>query len=181
KEEEERETPLCNFAAWIRRDVVEDDGAEQRRYVEGAAWLAGEMVPFRVLAAQFDMLQWVAEQLGPTAVVYPGQGPASHVRAAVRLLSQPARAAVYARLGWRRLGDVLAYLHAGGAIGPDGPLSGVEARPPETLTRYVLPAPPRGHDLVAAIRASLGMLAVGPWRVTLPLLAGVYRAPLGPV
>ncbi len=161
--------------------MVEADGAEQRRAVEGAAWLAGERLPFRVGAAQFDSLAWVPEQLGASAVIDPVQGSAAHVRAAIGLLSRSVRATVYAHLGWHAVDGRWAYLHAGGAVGGDGPLAGVEVRAPETLAGYVLPSPPGCESQRIAICASLAMRRVGGARVTMPIQMAVYRAPLGAV
>jgi hypothetical protein len=65
---------------------------------------------------------------------------------------------VYTHTGWRQIEGTWAYLHAAGAIGPRGPLAGVHVRLSEVLTRFNLPAPPRGEDLVKAVRASLRFL-----------------------
>lgn len=50
---------------------------------------------------------------------------------------------------------------------------------PEPLGGFHLPAPPPGAQLAEAVRASLGLLRLGPDRLTFPLLAGVYRVVLG--
>ena len=50
---------------------------------------------------------------------------------------------------------------------------------PQTLARYILPPPPSRADLVAAIGASLRLLELAVPRITFPLFASVFRAPLG--
>ena len=49
---------------------------------------------------------------------------------------------------------------------------------PEPLVAFCLPAPPEGAALPDAVRASLGLLRLGPGRATFPLLAAVFRAVL---
>jgi hypothetical protein len=55
---------------------------------------------------------------------------------------------------------------------------GISVSLPDSLSRLALPEPPNGHELRDAVRASLRFLEVAPDRITGPLLAGVYRAPL---
>ena len=90
------------------------------------------------------------------------------------------RRTVYGHLGWRRLGDRWAYLHSGGAIGPDGAIEGVEVDTgSDSFLSYQLPAPPEASALADAVRASLALLELGPDTITAPVLGAVYRAPLG--
>src|SRR5271166_5723753 len=66
-----------------------------------------------------------------------------------------------------------------------GPILGqkpeIEARVqlPAALSNFIFPEPPAGNALVEAIRASLRMIDLGPDRITLPLYAAIWRAPLG--
>jgi hypothetical protein len=173
----DRERPLTNFAARIIADVAEDDGAETRRAFELEARLGERTTRFTIAAAQFASLNWATEHLGARAIVYPGHGIREHARVAVQELSgDVAERRVYTHLGWRRIGDAWAYLHAGGAIGPGGGLAGIEVQPPRQLARYVLPEPPASAVLGQAIRASLNVWTVGPRRVMVPMHASIYRA-----
>jgi hypothetical protein len=52
----------------------------------------------------------------------------------------------------------------------------IRVRLPAALSRFVLPSPPSGPDLVRAIQASLLFLEVAPDQVTLPLYAATWRA-----
>jgi hypothetical protein len=101
---------------------------------------------------------------------------------ALQLLSGDVpRRMVYGHVGWRKIGGDWLYLHAGGAIGADGPAAGVEVSLPDPLAGFRLPDPPTGAELAAAVRASLALLReLAPDRVAFPLLAAVYRAVLGP-
>ncbi len=176
------EVPLCNFTARIVEQTTVDDGVERsvRLAVEGLL-LDGTPLPRSDVSAEdFARMEWVVPTWGTRAVVYAGRATADHLRVGLQLLSGdvPSRT-VFGHLGWRRLGEQWVYLHAGGAIGPDGTVAGVDVSPPDALTRYVLPAPPAGEQLRQAVRASLALLDFGPPRLVYPLLASVYRAVLG--
>lgn len=75
--------------------------------------------------------------------------------------------------------DPWAYVHRDGAIGPDGPLSGVDVDLPSALGPFELPPPPDADGLHGAIGASLRIFEVAPDRVAVPLLCASYRAALG--
>src|SRR4029078_9394853 len=82
---------------------------------------------------------------------------------------------------WREIrpGE-FAFLHAGGAIGANGVLDGVEVRLDGGLSGFVLAAPPTPVAARAAVLASLSLLdGLAPDRVMCPLFAAVWRAPLG--
>ena len=175
------EVRLTNFVAQVVTDIVEDDGVEARRRFELEAGLGHARRRFMVDTESFPGMSWATEHLGARALVLPGIGLRDHARAAVQLLSGDIEERhVYAHSGWRELAGGWAYLHAGGAIGPSGPLPGVEVALPDALARMSLPDPPAGDQLVAAVRASLEVLDVAPEATTVPLLATVFRAVLGP-
>lgn len=120
---------LTNFPAEIVADVAEDDGVERRHVFEIETILSGASARMVVPASQFQAMTWPME-LGAGAVVFPGLGLRDHARTAIQLLSSgAARRTIYTHVGWRRLGDQWAYLHAAGAIGADGPIAGIEVRP----------------------------------------------------
>jgi hypothetical protein len=176
------EVPLANWSARIVEEVVHDDGAERRITfaVEGALAGGTPLPRAEVAADKFPWMRWPVEAWGTRAVVLAGASTADHCRAAVQLLSgEVPRRVVYEHTGWREIGGCWCYLHAGGAIGPGGAAPGVEVHLPDALAGYVLPAPPDGAELAAAVRASLSLLDVAPERIMAPLLGAVYRAVLG--
>lgn len=122
---------------------------------------------------------WATEHLGAEAIVYPGFGAKDHARAAVQFLSGtvPERS-VFTHTGWRRVAGEWVYLHAGGAIGADDAVEGVEVALPGPLAQFMLPEPPSGDALKQAIRASLGFLKVAPGPSAVPLFASAWRAGL---
>ena len=70
------------------------------------------------------------------------------------------------------------YLHAGGAVGAEG----VEVELEPGLELYSLPDEALSTPEIAdAVRVSLGFLGLAPERITAPLLAAVYLAPLSEI
>ena len=172
---------LANFSATIAAEVVEDDGAEERRSFDLAANVRGRRRTVRVPGSQFASMAWVVEELGAGAILEPGPGVKDRVRHAVQALSGtvPTRR-VFTHLGWRELEEGRwGFLHNGGAITADGLDASVEVDLDEALSGFELPEPPEGEELRRAVRASLGLLHVAPPEAAYPLLAATYRAPLG--
>jgi hypothetical protein len=123
-------------------------------------------------------MNWVVRQLGPQAIIYPGHQP--HARAAIQILSGPIRREnVFTHLGWSKLGQDWVYLQAEGAVSASGIVPEYQVRSPAPLQHYQLCLPADQGALVKAVRLSLRFLSVAPERISLPLLAAVYRAPLG--
>jgi hypothetical protein len=176
--------PLCNFVARIVAEEVLDDGAERRflLVIEGAMPDGRQLCRAHVSAERFPTMNWVTEVWGTAPVIFAGQGKKDHLRAAIQLLGGPVpRQTIYGHLGWRRIGERWVFLHSGGAIGCDGALDGIEVDPNDSLLSYQLPAPPPAIEFAGAVRASLGLLELGPDTVTAPVLGAIYRAPLAEV
>jgi hypothetical protein len=174
---------LCNFTARIVAEEVLDDGVEQRTVfvIEGELPGHRPLPPTRVAAERYPAMNWVTEAWGTAPVIFAGQGKRDHLRAAIQMLSGSVlRRTVYGHLGWRRLGNRWAYLHSGGAIGPEGAIEGVEVDTgTDSLLTCQLPSPAEGAALTDAVRASLAVLELGPHSVTAAVLGAIYRAPLG--
>jgi hypothetical protein len=175
--------PLCNFMARISEVVTRDDGAEQAALFTLVGTLAEgrELSPVSVPATDFAGLGWVTTEWHGDAVVYAGQGTRDHLRAAIELLSRDRqRRTLYTHSGWRRVGGSWIYLHGAGAVGPVGPVAEIEVCLPDSLGGFVLPRPPEGEALAAAVRASFALLdGLVADRLAFPLLGAVYRAALG--
>jgi hypothetical protein len=177
--------PLCNFDVRIIGEEIRDDGAEQIAVfsVEGSLQDHKPLHRADVVAERYSGMNWVTSHWGTQPVIYAGMGTKDHLRVAIQLLSgKVPKRTVFGHVGWRRLGGGWLYLHGNGAVGPDGPVSEIQVQTSDSrLTCYALPDPPSGEDLKAAIRTSLGMLGLAPATIACPLLAAVYRAPLGEV
>lgn len=175
--------PLCNFAARIVEEVQRDDGEEVETLftVEGARCDGRAFPTIEVPAASFAGLGWVTAKWGAGAIVYAGSAVKDQLRDAIQELSGEMRQrTVYTHTGWRWLDGEWRYLHGGGSIGADGNKEGVEVCPGQGhMKLYSLPDPPEGEALIAAIRASLGLVDLAPNRPDLGvyLLAAIFRAP----
>jgi hypothetical protein len=176
---------LANFVARITEEVIHDDGGEQRLTlaIEGHLFDGTPLPRTEVTAAEFASMRWTLAAWGSRAVVSAGASAVDHLRAAIQKLSPDVpRRVLYGHTGWREINGQWVYLHAGGAIGKDGPVAGIEVSLPEPLAHFLLPTPPSGAALTTAVRASLGVLdGLAPDHISFPLLASAYRAALGPV
>ncbi len=177
----ETELHLSNFGARIVRDLVFDDAFEKRRWFELEITNLGAPQRVRITAAEFPAMQWPAEVLGSRAVVSAGFGNRDRLREAIQLLSGATSVqTIYGHIGWRQVDGEWLYFHAGGAIGANGVVQGVELQLPPELTRFTLPPPPEGDALAEAVDASLRLLTLRPRSVVLPLDLAIWRALLGP-
>jgi hypothetical protein len=176
-------TSLTNFTATLVADVVVDDGStERRRVYELAAHQAGRTCQFRVPAAHFNAMSWVAEHLGASALIMPGFALKDPARAAIQLLSgQIPTRHVFTHIGWRKIGADWVYFHAGGALGATGGRPEIEVRLEHALARYALRIPDSPEAARQAVRASLRLLTLGPDHVTVPVYAALWHAALGHV
>ena len=173
-----RVTALANFRARIVKDMLLDDGEQHHREFEMEAELSGVKHAVTVTAAEFHRMAWVLNKLGPSAMIYPGQQ--QHARAAIQWLSSNIQQErVFTHLGWRKHGTDWVYLHAAGALGAGPAPTGIRVQVPADLQQYRVTQPSDSDSAARAIRDSLRFVEVAPDRITLPLLAGVYRAALG--
>jgi hypothetical protein len=177
------EVPLATWAGRIVEEIIHDDGAERSVTfaVEGALADGTPLPRVEVPADEWPYMRWPVARWGTRAVVLAGAATGDHLRCALQLLSGDVpRRTVYTHTGWRDVDGRWVYLHAGGAIGGDGPAPDIAVSLPEALTGYVLPDPPSGAGLAEAVRASLRILDLAPDRIMVPLLGAAYRAVLGP-
>jgi hypothetical protein len=173
-------TSLTNFIARITKDIVFDDGEDQRREFLVEANLEGSLSRFQVPAVEFGRMNWVLRHLGPQAIVFPGQH--QHARAAIQQISRQIRQErIFTHLGWRKHGEQWVYLHAGGALGKDESLTDLAVQLPSTLQRFEFPTSRDPKESAAAIRRSLRGASLAPDPISIPLLAAIYRAPFGKV
>lgn len=178
------EVPLCNFTAKITRENVYDDGAEKQTVFNIAGFMPnGEPLPeIEVPAEKYPSMNWITAHWGTRAVVYAGQGTKDHLRVAIQTLSGSVpRKTIYRHVGWRNMDGRWIFLHGDGGIGPEGPVKDIWVELHEGLDAYRLPEPLKGDALRQAIGEELELLHLAPPTIMFPLLAGVFRAPLGEV
>lgn len=171
------EIPLSNFVARISRDVVKDDGQEQKALFEIEGFLSsGKALPAVTIESnKFLSMNWIIENWGSDAILSTGMSCKDYLRHAIQEVSQydKERQTVFNYTGWRKINDKWAYLHAGGAIGADGVT--VDLSSEGNLSRYELPT--IGNEIEAA-RMVLNLLNVADYKITVPLLALAYLSPL---
>lgn len=170
--------PLMNFSAKIIGEVLHDDGAETRLEFEIEARHKGLSYVFTESAGRFTAMNWPTENLGASAILYPGQGIKDRARCAVQMLSgEVPRRTVYTHLGWRNIADQWVYLHGVGAIASKAPVfASVDL--PGPLQHYALPQPPTGDELRKAVHASMAILDLAPDVVTVPVWLAAWCATL---
>lgn len=183
---------LANFAAWIAALIEVDDGAERWSEAEiaGELGVGGDGAPVelptvRVRAEDFLTLSWVPRLWGLAPTIEPGDSSREHLRFAIQSGAArgtrlgAVRRRVFAHAGWREVGGRWVFLTASGAIGGDGLDPSVAVELGESMQALALPAPPVGAELVAAIRASLGLWRLGVDPIVVAALFGaIYLAPL---
>lgn len=162
-------TPLANFDARIVGEASRTLGASQRKVftVRASRPLpagGSEAREVEVDAAAFDSIGWVTAQLGAAWSVASGYNRKDQFREGVQRLSAlegVAHDAIYAGTGWVVRDGRDYYLHAGGAIGAEGPAAGFRVDL-ERLPKYELPPPEADPArLRKAVRASLRLLNLG--------------------
>lgn len=171
REDEPRRVRLANFTAEILSDRSLDDGSgEVVREFEIEVCQNGKTQRATVPAREFGEMKWVIMRFGAKPIVEDGKH--GQMREAIQHLSTGTEEkTIFTHTGWQKVNGIWRYLHAG--------LTDVSVQLPPSLAQFVLPAPPTDAPLDDAIRASLELLSVAPDRITFPLLAAVYRAPLG--
>ena len=170
---------LSNFTCRIDEDVLlDDDAGEPTREFVIRGQLNGRPLPkIRLPASAVPSLAWTTEYWGVEAQVWPGPSVRDRLRHCIQTFSAgAARRVIYAHTGFRIVEGRRVFRHAGGALGADGPVDGIEVELPEKLRRYRLALPPA--DPAGPLRAVLEALDVADRRVTLPLLAAMVAAPL---
>lgn len=171
---------LTNFVARISGETTEDDGSETRRVFQIEAKLRGQTFIFSIPAERFPSLNWVSDQLGAEAIVFAGSSLKDHTRVAIQSLSDNIdHQVVFKHTGWRKIDDAFVYLHAGGSIGPLGPLSTTTVQLDGEHTFYELPEPPTGERLQRRILQFLELRKLSKRTATCCLEGAVFRAPLG--
>lgn len=175
------EVALTNFSARIIAVVSRHDGQESNTEFELEVKAGGYTRQVFVRAKEFNEMKWPIEQLHDDGFIHAGRGAADHARAAIMWFSRdpkPEKKTIYTHTGWLKVNDSYAYLHAGGAITSD-PEAKIEVSLPSALARYILPSPPAGAGLKAAVRASLRLLDIGPGHVVVPGYCAIWRSVLG--
>jgi hypothetical protein len=169
---------ISNCVGRIVTEIECDDGVEVSRQLEIELRIRDAQKKIVIPARDFANLNWVIEKGGAQARIYAGTGNKDRFRDAVQALSTNiVKRTEYACTGWVLINGTWQYLHGGGSIGGSSEI--VVVLPPQ-LAAFNIP-PASREEIVAGMRASLGLLGLAPDRVMVPLLCSALRAPLGQV
>lgn len=169
----------------VRRDMCDGTDARVTHY-ELRCERGGQAEQLRVRTDEWEKVTWPAELPWPVSMAHTQQGR-SDVRNAIEQTSPRVRIeTAYGVMGWRECDGQWLYLHAGGALGADGPALDADGEPlvrtdlPRQYAAYELPAAPAdAEQLRAALAASLVLRGDVPARVLVPVLGATWRALLG--
>lgn len=137
----------------------------------------GDVREISVTRKSWDSGDWLHDLPWPGVTYDSSRNGIAKVRDAVRMTSPgTAVTQVHGAPGWVTDGGKWLYVHAGGALGADGPAA-VAADLPSKLARYCLPGPPATPQaLREAADHSVGLPAALPPRIGAVLAGLAYRA-----
>jgi len=165
----------------VIHETAEPEAPPSTWFRVGFASARGAPFTVDVRAEEFDALGWVTPLTGGRVVLSPGRDTRDLARIAIASTRRTApETHRRAFLGWVREGNRWVKLHAGGAIGREGAVAGVEVRAPGKLARYTLPAPPTGAARSDALDVLRELVSLEPAGTVLPVVAFVVRSMLGP-
>jgi|GEM_PF-890758 len=169
--------PLSNFMARISKDVIKDDGQEQKLMFEIEGFLSnGKVLPtITIESNKFTAMNWIIDNWGSSPILSPGGSCRDYLRHSIQKVSEYDKdyRTIFNYTGWRKINNKWCYLHAGGAIGADGVT--VDLASEGNLSKYQLPT--IGNEIESA-RMALKLLYVADFKITIPLLALSYLSPL---
>lgn len=176
-EGEVKNTKLCNFNAWIVADVAVDDGEGiNRKIVIGGKLGNGTPLPeVEIKADEFESMQWVVASWGARANIAPGKGSKDTLRHAIQTLSagNMQQRTSRAHTGWAVIDGKRVFVHNDGAIGGDS----ASVTLPHQLHGYRFPTD-NAVDPVEAMRESIKLMDIANAKISAPLWASMYLAPL---
>ncbi|WP_327591287.1 hypothetical protein OHA25_60145 (plasmid) [Nonomuraea sp. NBC_00507] len=136
-----------------------------------------QSVELRVTRDAFAKGSWLEDLPWPGIAYDSSRNGLAKVRDGIRMTSPVAEVVIlHQGPGWvtTPTGDV--YVHAGGGIGVNGPVS-MPTRFPSKLAHYCMPPPPtKASDLREAAQHSIGLLTLLPPRIGAPLAGAAYRS-----
>lgn len=173
---------LGNFWARISHELMVDDGLNPptvRYSIEGGLASGQTLQPVQVEARAFDKLDWIPDSWGMRPIITLPPGKSYLLVRAIKEVSMESvqREKLYTFTGWHDCDGQRGFLTASGWLGEDGLNDQVRVDlGSNNLRHYALPK--EECDPEEAVRATLEFLQLGPRRVTAPLWAAMYAAPL---
>lgn len=174
---------LANFVPKITEEVTRHTGAETQKLftIKVTSSVNGTEGTVQVTKAGLrNARDWAYDAIGSRGIIHPCSRDEAHVVAAAQYLSLGTveERTTYAFTGWAEIDGQHVFLTHTGALGANGmdETTAVDLGTGK-LNRYALPVPDKAQA-VAAVRASLALLDLGPDKVMAPQLCATYRAPL---
>lgn len=120
KGDEVQLVPLATFAALITKQIIRDNGQEQKKEfgIEGITSQGKLLPPCIVPAREYESMGWVLNNWCLAANIFPGSTIKGKLKFAIQQASMPhaKEQTIYAHSGWRKLQDGrMAFLYHGGA------------------------------------------------------------------
>jgi len=174
--------PLGNFWARISHELMVDDGLNPptvRYSIEGGLATGQPLQPVQVDARSFGKLDWVPDSWGMRPIITLPPGKSYLVARAIQEVSleKVQRERLYTFTGWHENDGQRGFLSASGLLTADGLNDQVRVDlGANNLRHYALPKEDINRE--EAVRATLDFLTLGPRKVTAPLWAAMYAAPL---
>ncbi|MCR5199628.1 MAG: DUF927 domain-containing protein [Saccharofermentans sp.] len=175
-------TPLCYGSIIVTAEIVARDGTEDNRLFqcEGITQKGYKLPPVIVSASELDSLTWIRKAWGSSIIVTPGTTTGKKLVTGILLTARKAeQKTVYTHTGYiTRNGVPFDYMSYRGSLLHEDYQSDIE----KNLSRYNLAGCSRDVvEQVTAINASLNILDCHEPRVTAPLFAFIYLAPILPI
>ena len=173
---------LGNFWARISHELMVDDGLNPptvRYSIEGGLASGQALQPVQVEARAFDKLDWIPDSWGMRPIITLPPGKSYLLARAIQEVSMESvqREKLYTFTGWHDCDGERGFLTASGWLGEDGLNDQVRVDlGSNNLRHYALPK--EECDPEEAVRTTLEFLQLGPRKVTAPLWAAMYAAPL---
>lgn len=138
---------------------------------------SGEVLDLRLTPKDWRDASWL-EQLWPDVAFRRDRQARNEILRAVEAVSTGWTEVVHAATGWTTIDGQRAYVHAGGAIGADGPIEASTDLPGRELRALCLEPPCTREQLTAGVDASMGLLTSSwlPARIGFVLAGIAYRA-----
>ncbi len=174
--------PLGNFWARISHELMVDDGLNPptvRYSIEGGLASGQSLQSVQVEARAFSKLDWISDSWGMRPIITLPPGKSYLIARAIQEVSMESvqREKQYTFTGWHDCGGERGFLTASGWLGADSLNDQVRVDlGSNNLRHYALPNVEIERE--EAVRATLDFLRLGPRKVTAPLWAAMYAAPL---
>lgn len=170
------EKRLCNFVAWIEKEVTIDDGLETHNVlkIKGKHQNGDDLPGIDVSENDFQSMNWIIKKWGVKCILEPRQSTKDSVRHCIQMISKNIKSeTVFKHIGWRKYGGKWIYLHSGGSVGGEN----IKVRLDGKLEKYRLPS--HCNNLKSSLRDALNELEnLAPKKIIYPLLAYTFLTPL---